>query len=85
MDVTEEVAGSARRRHGLCVTAIIKLDLFAWPDRAAKLPAAGMLTHGFRTVFWKLRRSWIIAVVSDVDAGRAFDRFVAPRRKASRE
>jgi len=49
------------------------VDLFAWPDRGAPLPAGGMV-RGFRTSFWK-SGDLDYAAVSDVDAG-AFRKFV---------
>ena len=51
-----------------------EVDLFAWPDRGADLPGAG-LTHGFRTTFWK-QGDMDFAAVSDVDQA-AFQKFVA--------
>ena len=53
------------------------LDLFAWPDRGAKLPEPGM-TRGFRSAFWK-QGDMDYAAVSDVDAG-AFQKFVTLAR-----
>lgn len=58
-----------------------ELDLFAWPDRGADLPGAG-IAHGFRTTFWKAG-DMDFAVVSDVDQA-AFQKFVALAR-AQRE
>ena len=49
------------------------VDLFAWPDRGAPLPAGGMV-RGFRTSFWK-SGDLDYAAVSDVDVG-AFRKFV---------
>jgi anti-sigma factor RsiW len=76
----DEVAGARTAvmvyRHGNH-----QLDLFAWPDRGAKLPGAGM-THGFRSAFWK-EGDLDYAAVSDVDA-QAFQKFVALAR-ATRE
>jgi anti-sigma factor RsiW len=54
-----------------------EVDLFAWPDRGADLPAAGM-THGFRTSFWKAG-DMDFAAVSDVDQA-AFQKFVVLAR-----
>jgi anti-sigma factor RsiW len=51
-----------------------ELDLFAWPDRGAKLPQPGM-RHGFRTGFWK-SGDLDFAAVSDVDEA-AFQKFIA--------
>jgi anti-sigma factor RsiW len=68
---TDEFAGNraavAVYRHGNH-----EVDLFAWPDRGAALPQAGM-TRGFRTEFWK-SGDLDYAAVSDVDAAtfRAF-------------
>ncbi len=58
-----------------------ELDLFAWPDRGAALPAPGMV-HGFRTAIWKAG-DMDFAAVSDVDSA-AFQKFVA-RARAERE
>ncbi|HEX4028090.1 MAG TPA: zf-HC2 domain-containing protein [Rhizomicrobium sp.] len=58
-----------------------ELDLFAWPDRGADLPGAGM-AHGFRTSFWKAG-DLDFAAVSDVDQA-AFQKFVGLAR-AQRE
>jgi len=49
-----------------------QLDLFAWPDRGAPLPAPG-INRGFRTRFWK-SGDMDYAAVSDVDAA-AFRKF----------
>ena len=69
---TDEVAGTraavAVYRHGNH-----EVDLFAWPDRGAGLPQAGM-ARGFRTAFWKVN-DLDYAAVSDVDAA-AFQKFV---------
>jgi len=69
----DEVAGSRAAvmvyRHGNH-----QLDLFAWPDRGAKLPQSGM-SHGFRTGFWK-SGDLDFAAVSDVDEA-AFQKFIA--------
>ena len=77
---TDEVAGTRAAvmvyRHGNH-----EIDLFAWPDRGAKLPAPEM-THGFRSSFWKTG-DLDFAAVSDVDAG-AFANFIALAR-AQRE
>jgi len=76
----DEVAGAraavAVYRHGNH-----QLDLFAWADRGAQLPAPG-LNRGFRTRFWK-RGDMDFAAISDVDAA-AFDEFVGLAR-AQRE
>ena len=53
---TDKVAGSLAAVIGLCAMAIIELDLFAWADRGAPLPASGM-SRGFRTSFLEERRS----------------------------
>jgi anti-sigma factor RsiW len=58
-----------------------ELDLFAWPDRGADLPGAG-IAHGFRTAFWKAG-DMDFAAVSDMDQ-TAFQKFVALAR-AQRE
>ncbi len=69
----DEVAGSRAAvmvyRHGNH-----QLELFAWPDRGAKLPQPGM-THGFRTGFWK-SGDLDFAAISDVDKD-AFQKFIA--------
>jgi anti-sigma factor RsiW len=68
----DEVAGTraavAVYRHGNH-----QVDLFAWTDRGAQLPAPG-IHRGFRTRFWK-SGDMDFAAVSDVDAA-AFDKFV---------
>jgi anti-sigma factor RsiW len=51
-----------------------ELDLFAWPDRGARLPQPGM-SHGFRTGFWK-NGDLDFAAISDVDEGE-FQKFIA--------
>jgi anti-sigma factor RsiW len=56
-----------------------QIDLFAWPDRGAPLPAPGM-AHGFRSRFWK-SADLDFAAVSDVDA-QAFEKFVGLARAA---
>lgn len=53
------------------------VDLFAWPDRGARLPEPGM-TRGFRSAFWK-RGDMDYAAVSDMDA-QAFQKFVGLAR-----
>src|SRR5258708_3782905 len=58
-----------------------QLDLFAWPDRGARLPQSGM-SHGFRTGFWK-SGDLDFAAVSDVDEAE-FQKFIALAR-AQRE
>jgi anti-sigma factor RsiW len=58
-----------------------QLDLFAWADRGAPLPAGGMV-RGFRTSFWKMG-DLDYAAVSDMDAG-SFRKFV-DLAKAQRE
>jgi anti-sigma factor RsiW len=58
-----------------------EVDLFAWPDRGADLPGAG-IAHGFRTSFWKAG-DMDFAAVSDVDRD-AFQKFIALAR-AQRE
>lgn len=58
-----------------------EVDLFAWPDRGADLPGAG-ITHGFRIAFWKAG-DMDFAAVSDMDQA-AFQKFVALAR-AQRE
>jgi anti-sigma factor RsiW len=69
---TDEVAGMraavAVYRHGNH-----DVDLFAWPDRGARLPPSGMV-RGFRMAFWKMG-DLDYAAVSDVDAA-AFQEFV---------
>jgi anti-sigma factor RsiW len=76
----DEVAGSRAAvmvyRHGNH-----QLDLFAWPDRGAKLPQPGM-SHGFRTGFWK-NADLDFAAISDVDEAE-FQKFIALAR-AQRE
>jgi anti-sigma factor RsiW len=61
----DEVAGARAAvmvyRHGNHV-----VDLFAWPDRGAPLPAPG-ISRGFRTRFWKIG-DLDFAAVSDMDA-----------------
>jgi anti-sigma factor RsiW len=72
----DEVAGSRAAvmvyRHGNH-----QIDLFAWPDRGARLPQPGM-AHGFRSRFWK-SGDLDFAAVSDVDSG-AFEKFTALAR-----
>jgi anti-sigma factor RsiW len=72
----DEVAGTRAAvmiyRHGNH-----QIDLFAWPDRGARLPAPGM-AHGFRSLFWK-QGDLDFAAVSDVDAA-AFEKFTALAR-----
>lgn len=58
-----------------------EVDLFAWQDRGADLPGAGM-TRGFRVAFWRAG-DMDFAAVSDVDQA-AFRKFVALAR-AQRE
>jgi anti-sigma factor RsiW len=58
-----------------------QVDLFAWPDRGAKLPPPGM-AHGFRSAFWK-SGDLDFAAVSDVDSA-AFEKFTGLAR-AQRE
>jgi len=69
----DEVAGSRAAvsvyRHGNH-----QVDLFAWIDRGAPLPAPG-IHRGFRTRFWK-SGDMDFAAVSDVDAA-AFEKFVS--------
>jgi anti-sigma factor RsiW len=76
----DEVAGARTAvmvyRHGNH-----QLDLFAWPDRGARLPQASM-TRGFRSAFWK-EGDLDYAAVSDVDE-QAFQKFVGLAR-ATRE
>jgi len=76
----DEVAGS---RAAVAVYARGKhqIDVFAWPDRGAKLPQDGV-THGFRSAFWK-QGDLDYAVVSDIDAA-SFAKFVTLAR-AQRE
>jgi anti-sigma factor RsiW len=77
---SDEVAGAraavAVYRHGNH-----EIDLFAWPDRGARLPGQDM-TRGFRSAFWK-EGDLDYAAVSDIDAA-AFAKFVA-LAKAQRE
>ena len=72
----DEVAGTRAAvmvyRHGNH-----EMDLFAWPDRGAKLPEPGM-RRGFRSAFWK-QDDMDYAAVSDVDA-QAFAKFVGLAR-----
>jgi anti-sigma factor RsiW len=56
-----------------------EVDLFAWPDRGARLPGAAV-TRGFRSSFWK-QGDLDYAAVSDIDAA-AFAKFVALARSA---
>ena len=67
----DEVAGTRAAvsvyRHGNH-----QLDLFAWADRGAPLPAPG-INRGFRIRFWK-SGDMDYAAVSDVDAA-AFQKF----------
>lgn len=69
---TDEVAGAraavAVYRHGNH-----DVDLFAWPDRGARLPPSGMV-RGFRMAFWKMG-DLDYAAVSDVGAA-AFQKFI---------
>jgi len=73
---TDEVAGNraavAVYRHGNH-----EVDLFAWPDRGAKLPEPGM-ARGFHMTFWK-SGDLDYAAISDVDAA-AFQKFVTLAR-----
>lgn len=55
-----------------------QVDLFAWIDRGATLPAPG-INRGFRTRFWK-SGDMDFAAVSDVDAA-AFEKFVTLARQ----
>jgi anti-sigma factor RsiW len=68
---TDEVAGTQAAvmvyRHGNH-----EIDLFAWPDRGARLPGPGV-TRGFRSVFWKTG-DLDFAAVSDIDSV-AFEKF----------
>jgi anti-sigma factor RsiW len=77
---SDEVAGARAAvsvyRHGNH-----EIDLFAWPDRGAKLPGAGMV-RGFRSAFWK-SGDLDFAAVSDIDSA-AFEKFTALAR-AQRE
>jgi anti-sigma factor RsiW len=50
-----------------------EVDLFAWPDRGARLPETGM-ARGFRIAFWKIG-DLNYAAVSDVDV-TGFQKFV---------
>jgi anti-sigma factor RsiW len=76
----DEVAGSRAAvmvyRHGNH-----QIDLFAWPDRGARLPEPGV-THGFRSRFWK-SGDLDFAAVSDMDAA-SFEKFTVLAR-AQRE
>ncbi len=67
----DEVAGTRAAvmvyRHGNH-----EVDLFAWPDRGARLPAPG-IARGFRTRFWK-SGDLDFAAVSDLDATE-FEKF----------
>jgi anti-sigma factor RsiW len=54
-----------------------EIDLFAWPDRGATLPGAGMV-RGFRVAFWK-SGDLDFAAVSDIDAA-AFAKFTGLAR-----
>lgn len=69
----DEVAGTRAAvsvyRHGNH-----QVDLFAWVDRGAPLPAPG-INRGFRTHFWR-SGDMDFAAVSDVDAA-AFQKFTA--------
>jgi anti-sigma factor RsiW len=77
---SDEVAGARAAvtvyRHGNH-----EIDLFAWPDRGAKLPGAGV-TRGFRSAFWK-SGDLDFAAVSDMDSA-AFEKFTVLAR-AQRE
>lgn len=73
---TDEVAG-ARAAVTVYAHGNHAVDLFAWPDRGARLPAPGM-SHGFRTAFWKVG-DMDFAAVSDVDQA-AFQNFLALAR-----
>ena len=65
-------------RHGAHV-----INLFAWPDRDARLPGASS-RDGYRMVFWK-QKDLDLAAVSDVDPAE-LDRFVTLVKKSqSRE
>jgi anti-sigma factor RsiW len=70
---TDEVAG-ARAAVMAYRAGNHEIDLFAWPDRGARLPGPGM-THGFRSLFWKTG-DLDFAAVSDVDAA-SFEKFTA--------
>jgi anti-sigma factor RsiW len=50
-----------------------EVDLFAWPDRGARLPEPG-IRRGFRSAFWK-QGDMDYAAVSDMDS-QAFQKFV---------
>jgi anti-sigma factor RsiW len=54
-----------------------EIDLFAWPDRGARLPGPGV-TRGFRSAFWKTG-DLDFAAVSDIDSA-AFEKFSALAR-----
>ncbi len=69
----DEVAGT-RAAVAVYARGSHEIDLFAWPDRGARLPAPGM-THGFRSAFWK-SGDLDFAAVSDADAA-AFEKFVS--------
>jgi anti-sigma factor RsiW len=77
---TDEVAGT-RAAVAVYAHGNHEVDLFAWPDRGARLPEAGM-ARGFRMAFWKVS-DLDYAAVSDVDAA-AFEKFIA-LAKAQRE
>ena len=77
---TDEVAGT-RAAVAVYAHGNHEVELFAWPDRGARLPEAGM-ARGFRMAFWKVG-DLDYAAVSDVDAA-AFQKFIA-LAKAQRE
>ncbi len=76
----DEVAG-VRAAVSVYARGKHQVDLFAWPDRGAKLPQDGV-TRGFRSAFWK-QGDLDYAAVSDTDAA-SFAKFVALAR-AQRE
>jgi anti-sigma factor RsiW len=73
---TDDVAGTRAAaivyRHGNH-----EMDLFAWPDRGAKLPGP-CITRGFRSTFWK-SGDLDFADVLDIDAA-AFEKFTTVSR-----